>query len=724
MNCFCHQLAIIKKVNDESKKNYGREFFTCQTKKCEFFHFTDSNYPPPLHPKANAMRQNESTSSSNPKNLPIAKFHLHSFSANYGVDGVTLTLFCSSSPGLTNFMQSLQQKSSIGSSPFIAFDTGLKMWMFDMSFYDRIVMGLKELNFFVEELPRFLIDGIQKYRHKLSNPRALSSSSSSSSSSSLTFFDEAKIENLNISESLLSKLMPFQLEGIQFIISHGGRGLIGDEMGCGKTIQAIGLLQHYRSQWPALVILPPNLLHQWYEELTRFTPTSILDPSKDDITLIKQGKDLIKKETKIVLISYSIIDKFIESSKITPAQFGMIIIDESHKLKNKESKCCNNILPFLKNISIAILLSGTPAINRPVELFTQVSGILPNMFKEYDSFVKRYCNAKQSRFGDFLDVNGSSNESELKLLLENMIMIRRLKNDVITQLPDKSRQPVYVDCDPAYMPELVGIQKRMQYLEISIKNQQSTSSYSSSKNSSSLLLTAGDDNGNGPMDDMKKLKNEKERLLLEYHRITGTAKIPGLKNELLRLIEIKHLEKAMNEMTEDEEDFSENKPNDKVLLEIQNDVIVLDDDDNEEKMDVKVEARCHELDYIFTDKPFNDESEDQSVDSDYSDIWKKQTNKRKNGKKGSSAETDRKGKKKRKTVVEIEKPKEEEKQVGSKILVFAHHQVILDSLEDMLRQKNIKHIRVDGRTTQSRKAVLIDQFQTDNEVLMFRLPLE
>ncbi|KAJ9592252.1 hypothetical protein L9F63_001253 [Diploptera punctata] len=84
------------------------------------------------------------------------------------------------------------------------------------------------------------------------------------------------------------------------------------------------------------------------------------------------------------------------------------------------------------------MLSGTPALSRPCELYSQISAIQPSLFPSYFEFGIRYCNGIKNNFG--WDFTGSFNMEELQLLLESQIMIRRLKSDVISQLPPKVSQ--------------------------------------------------------------------------------------------------------------------------------------------------------------------------------------------------------------------------------------------------------------------------------------------
>jgi SWI/SNF-related matrix-associated actin-dependent regulator 1 of chromatin subfamily A len=255
---------------------------------------------------------------------------------------------------------------------------------------------------------------------------------------------------LNIEESLYDTLLPFQVEGVNFIIKRHGRGLIGDEMGVGKTVQAIALLQHYRKHWPALILVPSSLMQQWNDELLLYSGDIL---QQKDICQVKKGSD--KVGGKVCLVPYNLMDKLSNKESLSHSQFGIVIADESHNLKNKDAQRTAVCLPYLKNAVVAICLTGTPALNRPVELYTQLNGILPEVFNDYDAFTKRYCDAKPSNFGkNAIDVKGSSNEAELKLLLEGAVMIRRLKDVVLKdRLPSKQREVRYCNIDPLYENE-------------------------------------------------------------------------------------------------------------------------------------------------------------------------------------------------------------------------------------------------------------------------------
>ncbi len=118
-----------------------------------------------------------------------------------------------------------------------------------------------------------------------------------------------------------------------------------------------------------------------------------------------------------------------------------MIADESHNLKERNSQRCKLAMPILQGSRRLMLLSGTPALARPVELWAQLHCIDADLFGSYTAYTKKYCNARRSRFG--WDVKGISNADELHGKLKS-VMVRRLKADVLDDLPPKQRSIIPV----------------------------------------------------------------------------------------------------------------------------------------------------------------------------------------------------------------------------------------------------------------------------------------
>lgn len=201
-------------------------------------------------------------------------------------------------------------------------------------------------------------------------------------------------------------LAPYQRGGVEFILDKEGRALLADEMGLGKTVQAIAAMSAYRHEWPLLVLCPSTARYHWEIEFRHWLGKASLAKGSDDvdecvggekksgdddsvsieanaavlknseINVLTSGKDYILRydgTTKVVICSLGLIVALVNNERIYPGMFKCVIVDESHALKNKSSKRTQSVVPLLKAADRCLLLSGTPALARPSELWPQLS---------------------------------------------------------------------------------------------------------------------------------------------------------------------------------------------------------------------------------------------------------------------------------------------------------------------------------------------------------------
>ncbi|XP_015607766.1 SWI/SNF-related matrix-associated actin-dependent regulator of chromatin subfamily A-like protein 1 isoform X2 [Cephus cinctus] len=239
----------------------------------------------------------------------------------------------------------------------------------------------------------------------------------------------------SIDPKLLEILMPFQRDGICFGIERGGRCMIADDMGLGKTIQALGIVHYYKDDWPLLIVTPSSVRYQWSEAIFNFLPSV---PTQY-IHHFTSGKDFID-DAKIVIVSYDLLGRAINTFE--RGNFPTIILDESHVVKSAKTARTKAVQKIVAQSRHVILLSGTPALSRPMELYSQISLIWPH-FMGFHEYAVRYCAAVKGNFG--WDYSGSSNLQELRIFLEVRCLLRRLKSDVLKQLPSKIRQVIMLD---------------------------------------------------------------------------------------------------------------------------------------------------------------------------------------------------------------------------------------------------------------------------------------
>ncbi|XP_076579618.1 DNA annealing helicase and endonuclease ZRANB3 isoform X2 [Chaetodon auriga] len=244
---------------------------------------------------------------------------------------------------------------------------------------------------------------------------------------------------------LLQRLMPFQREGVEFALSRNGRCMIADEMGLGKTVQAIAVAYAFRREWPLLVVVPSSLKYPWIEELERWIPE--LQPG--DINLVENKSHTMGiSSSKVTVLGYGLLttDARPLVEALSRQQFAVVVVDEAHYLKSRNAARTKILVPLIQSAKRAILLTGTPALGRPEELFMQIDAIYPKRFGTWTDYAKKYCNAHYRYFGPRRqwDCRGASNLEELHQRLSE-IMIRRLKADVLTQLPPKIHQRIPFD---------------------------------------------------------------------------------------------------------------------------------------------------------------------------------------------------------------------------------------------------------------------------------------
>ncbi|NXF01596.1 ZRAB3 endonuclease, partial [Smithornis capensis] len=250
-------------------------------------------------------------------------------------------------------------------------------------------------------------------------------------------------------ERLRKKLLPFQEKGIIFALQRSGRCMIADEMGLGKTIQAIAISYYYKNEWPLLIVVPSSLRYPWVDEMEKWIP----ELSPDDISIIQNKTDIGGISTsKVTILGYGLLTSDAQTliDTLYMQNFKVVVIDESHYMKSRNATRSKILLPIVQKALRAVLLTGTPALGRPEELFMQIEALFPRRFGTWSEYAKKYCNARVRFFGKRAqwDCRGASNLEELHQHLSE-IMIRRLKTDVLTQLPPKVRQRIPFDLPQA-----------------------------------------------------------------------------------------------------------------------------------------------------------------------------------------------------------------------------------------------------------------------------------
>ena len=240
--------------------------------------------------------------------------------------------------------------------------------------------------------------------------------------------------------------LPFQKAGIAYSMQRS-RTLLADEMGLGKTIQALGVVNATPAIRSVLVVCPATLRLNWKREATRWLvrPFAMHVVGLDDGSVPTEGD-------RLVVVNYERV-KGKTGAALMAQQWDLLVVDECHYAKSgRKAQRAVAVLgaaarrgkPKIDGLADRadrlLLLTGTPILNRPVEAQPLLAACDP-AFGGF-GFLRRYCDAQQTKWGWTFD--GATHLDELQQKARASCMVRRLKADVLTELPAKRRQIVEV----------------------------------------------------------------------------------------------------------------------------------------------------------------------------------------------------------------------------------------------------------------------------------------
>ncbi|XP_047459924.1 TATA-binding protein-associated factor 172 [Mugil cephalus] len=278
--------------------------------------------------------------------------------------------------------------------------------------------------------------------------------------------DGRKLENYKIPVPIKAELRKYQQDGVNwlsFLNKYKLHGILCDDMGLGKTLQSICILagDHYLraqeyaktkaadcSPMPSLVVCPPTLTGHWVDEVGKFCTKEYLNPLHytGPPTERMRLQHQVKKHNLIVA-SYDVVRNDIDFFR--NIKFNYCILDEGHVIKNGKTKLSKAIKQLAANFRV--ILSGTPIQNNVLELWSLFDFLMPGFLGTERQFAARYGKPiLASR-----DAKSSSREQEAGVLAMEALhrqvlpfLLRRMKEDVLQDLPPKIIQDYYCNLSP------------------------------------------------------------------------------------------------------------------------------------------------------------------------------------------------------------------------------------------------------------------------------------
>jgi len=237
---------------------------------------------------------------------------------------------------------------------------------------------------------------------------------------------------------MVTKAFPYQLEDVERMEQLGGRVLNTNSMGTGKSLETLLFAHRNPHIRPVIIVCPASLRWNWQNECIHH-----YNIMAEVLEGMNPKKHHIDKKRRFFIINYDILRGWMEFLKSIDPQ--LIILDESGSfLGSTKTIRTRQVRKLCKNVPHVLALSGTPFTSRPAQLWPTLNILAPHKFPSFFPFGLTFCDGKKTPYG--WTFTGATKLKELHRLLKP-IMIRRKKEDVLKDLPPKSRHIVLVDIE-------------------------------------------------------------------------------------------------------------------------------------------------------------------------------------------------------------------------------------------------------------------------------------
>ncbi|MCW3060718.1 MAG: Non-specific serine/threonine protein kinase [Capsulimonas sp.] len=251
----------------------------------------------------------------------------------------------------------------------------------------------------------------------------------------------AEIKPRDLPKGFEGELRPYQKHGydwLHFLHDYELGGCLADDMGIGKTVQALTFLQSLgesgHAEAASLIVLPRSLLFNWEREATKFTPgLRVLMHSENSRTKNTHEFD----EYDIILTTYGVMMRDIEF--LRKYKFHYVVLDEAQAIKNPASQTAKSAR--LLKADHKLTLTGTPVENSTVELWSQFAFLNPGLLGSFEYFRDQFANA--------IERKQDERSAELLRKMVFPFILRRTKDQVATELPPRTERILTAEMEPA-----------------------------------------------------------------------------------------------------------------------------------------------------------------------------------------------------------------------------------------------------------------------------------
>lgn len=235
---------------------------------------------------------------------------------------------------------------------------------------------------------------------------------------------------------MTSKPYDFQREDAAKLNTFNGRALVAWEPGTGKTFAALYYYRKYLQKGTVVVLCPATVKEHWRREAAKHLGI------RAEVLSGRSPPDGVAQYMKqmgtVFVLNYDILQGWLEFFQ--GVQPRLVILDEAQYCKSRSAIRTKCARVLCRKAPYVLALSGTPLVNRPAELWPTLNMLRPRMFPSFWEYAHKFCNMRRTPWG--WDFSGASNLDELHSLLTNHLMVRRRKEDVLKDLPAKTRTVV------------------------------------------------------------------------------------------------------------------------------------------------------------------------------------------------------------------------------------------------------------------------------------------